>query len=140
MGDLTAGSTITVTDSSTPPVQASQTFGLIINPTPAVTASPVPTVVPIAAVQNAFSVTSLQAVGGAPPYTWSVTSGLPAGMVLSSSGVLSGTPTGTGVFLLMVGVTDSAGRSTGGSHLYGYHQRSDNHGEHSPGLFREWRR
>ena len=108
MGDLTAGSTITVTDSSTPPAQASQTFGLIINPTPAVTASPVPTVVAIAVVQNAFSVTSLQAVGGAPPYIWSVTSGLPAGMVLSSSGVLSGTPSSTGVFFLMVGVTDSA--------------------------------
>ena len=108
MGDLTAGSTITVTDSSIPPAQASQSFGLIINPTPAVTATVTPTVVPIAAVQNAFSVTSLQAVGGTPPYTWSVTSGLPTGMTLSSSGVLSGTPTATGIFSLLVSVTDSA--------------------------------
>jgi hypothetical protein len=108
MGDLTAGSMITVTDSSVPPAQASQAFGLIINPTPAVTATVVPTVVPVAAVQNTFSVTSLQAVGGAPPYTWSVTAGLPAGMALSSSGVLSGTPTGTGIYFLQVGVTDGA--------------------------------
>jgi uncharacterized protein (TIGR03437 family) len=108
LGDLTAGSTITVTDSSTPPVQASQTFGLIINPTPAITASLTPTVVPIAVGQNVFSATSLQAVGGTPPYTWSVTSGMPTGMTLSSSGLLSGTPTVTGVFSLAVSVTDNA--------------------------------
>src|ERR1035437_5304457 len=108
MGDLTSGSTITVTDSSTPRVQTAQIFGLIINPAPAITATLTPTVVGIALVQNTFSVTALQAVGGAPPYTWSVTSGLPAGMSLGASGLLSGTPTATGTFTLVVTVTDSA--------------------------------
>ena len=108
MGDLTPGSTITVTDSSTPPMQAAQTFGLIISPAPPVTATLTPTVAPLAAVQNVFSVTSLQATGGTPPYTWSVTSGLPAGMALNPSGLLSGTPTAAGIFSLAVSVTDSA--------------------------------
>ncbi len=37
------------------------------------------------------------AVGGTPPYTWSVASGssLPVGLTLSSTGLLSGTPAGT---------------------------------------------
>ncbi len=108
LGDLTSGSTITVTDSSTPAVPASQTFGLVINPTPAVTATLTPTVAPVAAVQGAFSLTVLQAAGGTPPYTWSVTSGLPAGMTLTSTGVLSGTPTAVGSSSLVVNVTDSA--------------------------------
>jgi hypothetical protein len=37
---------------------------------------------------------SLTAIGGVPPYTWTVTSGtLPGGLSLSTSGVISGTPT-----------------------------------------------
>ncbi len=108
LGDLTPGSTIIVTDSSTPRLQASQILPLIINPAPAVTATLTPTVAAIAAVQNSFSVTALQAVGGTPPYAWSVTSGLPAGMTLTSFGVLSGTPTTTGIYSLVVSVTDSA--------------------------------
>ena len=108
MGDLTPGSTITVTDSSTPKLQASQIFPLIINPVPAVTATLIPTPASIGAVQSTFSVTALLAVGGTPPYIWSVTSGLPTGMSLNSSGVLSGTPTAIGVFSLLVSVTDSA--------------------------------
>ena len=37
---------------------------------------------------------SLTATGGVPPYTWTITSGvLPAGLSLSTSGVISGTPT-----------------------------------------------
>ena len=107
MGDLTAGSTITVTDSSNLKASASKVFPLIISPTPAVTTTLTPTVVPIAAVQNTFSVSGLQAVGGTPPYTWSVTSGLPTGMAFSSFGVLSGTPTTAGVFSLLAAVTDS---------------------------------
>lgn len=108
MGDLTAGATITVTDSSTPPVQSSQTFGLVINPSPAITATLTPTVGPINFTQSSLSATSLQAIGGAPPYSWSVTSGLPPGMMLNSAGLLSGTPTVAGTFSLLVNVTDSA--------------------------------
>jgi putative Ig domain-containing protein len=49
---------------------------------------------------------TLQASGGTPGYTWSVTSGsLPAGMSLVS-GALSGTPTSSGTFNFTVSVTD----------------------------------
>jgi len=58
------------------------------------------------------------ATGGAfaPPFTWSVVSGLvgqglPAGLSLSSAGVLLGTPTQTGTFDFTVQLTDSLGRS-----------------------------
>ena len=50
---------------------------------------------------------SLTATGGTGPYTWSIASGnLPAGITLSSSGVLSGTPTATGSFSFKVNVQD----------------------------------
>ena len=52
--------------------------------------------------------TTLQAIGGTAPYTWSVTSGsLPAGLSLSSAGVISGTPTTPGSSTFTVQVTDS---------------------------------
>ncbi|HSE96724.1 MAG TPA: putative Ig domain-containing protein [Blastocatellia bacterium] len=53
--------------------------------------------------------TSLQAAGGVPPYTWSIMSGsLAAGLNLSASGVISGTPTAPGTSVFVVRVTDSA--------------------------------
>ena len=56
--------------------------------------------------------TTLQAKGGVPPYTWSLTgtSGpLPAGLTLAANGTISGTPTGTttGKFPITVQVADS---------------------------------
>lgn len=66
---------------------------------------------PSAAVGQPYSL-SLSASGGSSPYTWSLVSGtLPAGLSLSSAGVLSGTPTmtnGNGVSLTLR-VTDSVG-------------------------------
>lgn len=51
---------------------------------------------------------TLAAGGGTKPYTWSITSGsLPAGLTLSSSGVVSGTPTAAGISTFTVQVTDS---------------------------------
>ena len=52
---------------------------------------------------------TLQAAGGVQPYQWAVTSGsLPAGLSLSSAGVISGTPSGsTGTSNFTVTVTDS---------------------------------
>ncbi len=51
--------------------------------------------------------TSLTADGGKPPYSWMSTGNLPAGVELSSSGQLSGTPTGTGAFSFTATVSDA---------------------------------
>ncbi len=52
---------------------------------------------------------SLASSGGAAPYRYAVTAGaLPAGLSLSASGMLSGTPTATGTFAFDVTSTDSS--------------------------------
>ncbi|MFO0722680.1 MAG: putative Ig domain-containing protein [Myxococcota bacterium] len=67
---------------------------------------------PPGAVNTPYNVT-LRAQGGTPPYTWAVTMGtLPAGITLSTAGVLSGTPTATGQSAFQVTVTDSAAPPT----------------------------
>ena len=64
--------------------------------------------VPPAAVNASYSLT-LVATGGAPPYTWSLASGtLPAGLTLSSAGVVSGMPTAAGSATVTVKATDSS--------------------------------
>jgi phosphatidylinositol-3-phosphatase len=55
--------------------------------------------------------TQLNATGGTTPYTWTVTTqgtALPAGLSLSSSSALSGTPTQSGTFAPVFMVTDSS--------------------------------
>jgi len=62
---------------------------------------------PDAVVGRPFS-HQLDVVGGSPPYTFSVSSGaLPPGLVLSTGGELSGTPTQSGTFIFTVQVTDA---------------------------------
>jgi hypothetical protein len=61
--------------------------------------------------ERAYSQT-LIAGGGAPPYTWTIASGsLAAGLNLSASGVVSGTPATPGTSVFVVRVTDSAQQS-----------------------------
>ncbi len=62
---------------------------------------------------NAPYSASLNATGGTPPYSnWVLSTGtLPAGITLSTAGVLSGTPTKTGLSTFKVKVTDSANAS-----------------------------
>jgi hypothetical protein len=57
---------------------------------------------------------TLQIIGGASPYTWSITSGtLPNGLLLNpSTGVISGTPTTQGTFSFTVQVRDSTPQTT----------------------------
>ncbi len=51
---------------------------------------------------------TLQATGGATPYTWSAT-GLPDGITVSPAGVVSGTPTATGTSTVTATATDGDG-------------------------------
>ncbi len=65
------------------------------------------TTLPDATVGTGYS-QSLAASGGSTPYTWTLTGGaLPAGITLSSAGVVSGTPTQAGSFNPVFTVTDS---------------------------------
>jgi hypothetical protein len=64
-----------------------------------------------ATVGTAFSQT-FAASNGISPYTWGVQSGaLPSGLSLNTAGLLSGTPTQSGLFSFTVAVTDSSGES-----------------------------
>jgi hypothetical protein len=58
-------------------------------------------------VATAYSA-QLNATGGTPPYTWSVT-GLPPGVTAVASGAIGGTPTQPGSFNVSARVTDNAG-------------------------------
>ena len=63
---------------------------------------------PSATVGHSYAA-NLTASGGTPPYTWTLASGpLPAGLTLSPSGTISGTPTAAGDFTFYPQVTDSA--------------------------------
>jgi len=53
---------------------------------------------------------ALTAANGTPPYQWSVSQGLPAGLTLSTSGIISGIPTAAGSFLFQVQATDAGQR------------------------------
>jgi hypothetical protein len=63
---------------------------------------------PAAVVGTSYG-TTLQATGGKPPLTWTLLPGstLPTGLTLSSDGVISGTPSGSGDFTFEIQVTDS---------------------------------
>ncbi len=62
----------------------------------------------------------LTAAGGSAPYTFMVVTGaLPAGLTLSSTGILSGTPTSAGTSVFSVRVTDSLGQASTSEFLVG---------------------
>jgi Putative Ig domain len=61
---------------------------------------------------NVAYIATLQATGGTPPYTWARTSGsLPAGLTLSSTGEISGTPTSAGTSSFTVRATDATAQT-----------------------------
>ena len=98
--------TLQATDSGGPPASVTKGFALKINPPPSITtASPLPD----GTVGGAYSQT-MPATGGTPGYIWSVVGGtsVPAGLSLSGTGVLSGTPTTAGSFSFTIGATDSS--------------------------------
>jgi hypothetical protein len=75
------------------------------------------TSLPNGTVGTAYS-QSLLTGGGVSPFTWIVVSGsgsLPSGLALSSSGVISGTPSAAGTFHFTVQATDAGGRTATGA-------------------------
>jgi hypothetical protein len=103
----TASATIKVTDSTQPSSQsATSSLSIKISPAPfAVTTSSLPG----GTVASPYPSTTLQASGGVPPYTWALGAGstLPAGLSLTTGGILSGTPTAAFSSSLTFVVTDS---------------------------------
>lgn len=102
----TASFKVRVTDSAG--CTASKSYSLtIVCPTISIT----PTSLPNGTVGVAYNQT-LSAGGGVGPFTWTLQSGaLPAGLSLSSGGVISGTPTTAETADFTVQATDSAGCS-----------------------------
>ena len=100
--------TITVEDSGAPTHQtASKTLTLRIAPPPL---SITTTMLPNGVVGAPYS-TTVQATGGAMPYSWTATD-LPAGLSMdASSGQITGTPSVTGRVTITVTVTDSSSPS-----------------------------
>jgi hypothetical protein len=97
--------TVQVTDSGTPtPQVVRKTLSISIVPLLVVTT----TTLPNGALRNAYTAT-LTSTGGSGAITWSLVSGtLPAGLSLSTAGVISGTPTATGNSTFSVQAADSA--------------------------------
>jgi hypothetical protein len=103
----TTSVTIKVTDSTQPSPQ-SATANLSIKISPATLAITTASL-PAGTVASPYPSTTLQASGGVSPYTWALASGssLPAGLSLSTGGVISGTPATAGSYSLTFVVTDS---------------------------------
>ncbi|WP_162130120.1 putative Ig domain-containing protein [Phyllobacterium sp. YR531] len=100
--------TLTATDSSTGggPYRYNQSFSLVVIPAPLTLPA---TSLATGAVGSAYSASINPATGGVSPYTYVLTAGaLPAGITLSATGGISGTPTATGAFNFTVTATDSA--------------------------------
>ena len=103
-------SALRLTDSNSKAQSKTVTFSIVV--TPAVQSAPTALSISSAAlssgqVGSTYAV-SLSVSGGTPGYTWSLTSGsLPAGLALSSAGVISGTPTASGTSTFAVAVKDS---------------------------------
>ncbi len=90
-------------------VQGQGTFLIVIGNALTITTAPV---LPGASLSVAYQLT-LAVAGGQSPYTWSATAGaLPAGLTLSATGQISGTPTAAGSFQFTAAVTDATGTQT----------------------------
>ena len=99
---------VQVTDSGSPAQSQSAAASITINPSALVIAS---ASFPSGESGAAYSAT-LQANGGTPGYTWSLKSGsLPAGLTLSPSGAITGTPSAGGTSSFTVQVTDTGSPS-----------------------------
>ena len=96
--------TITATDSNG--CTGSQSYTLVIS-CPTITVGP--SSVPSGTAGVLYTSTTFTQTGGATPITFSETGTLPAGLTLTTAGLLSGTPTKTGSFPIIVTATDAHG-------------------------------
>src|SRR5215831_11154558 len=96
---------VTVTDSSMPPLTASTPMSLQVADSAIMVAPASP---PAGAVNYAYPGFTFSASGGSPPYAWVAAGTLPPGLTLGTDGTLSGTPTQIGAFSFSVTPTDSA--------------------------------
>ncbi len=95
---------VTVTDSASPHGTGSGPVTVAINPVPQLTFTGA---LPNAVVNQPYTRT-LAASGGVGPYTYAMTAGtLPAGITVSSTGVVSGTPTTVGAYSFTMTATDA---------------------------------
>jgi hypothetical protein len=81
---------------------ATKQLTLVIAPPPTIGSSDLPDWT----VDRQYPNTQLAASGGTPPFTWSAT-GLPTGLTINGTGMVSGTPTETGTFNVVATVTDA---------------------------------
>ncbi|MDP9052706.1 MAG: putative Ig domain-containing protein [Acidobacteriota bacterium] len=108
---VTAAQSVTVSAISTADSTKSATAALTLIPSLTVTTASIPN----ATAGTPYS-TTLAASGAKPPYTWSVSSGtLPAGLILSSAGTISGTAA-SGSYSFTATVRDSAGNQASQSY------------------------
>ncbi len=102
-----------VAGGSTVTVQATDANGASAQNTVTVNVDPGPTVSTVAlapATIGTAYLATLGVVGGTAPYSWSIASGgIPGGLVLSSTGVLSGRPGALGTSTINVRVSDALG-------------------------------
>ncbi len=100
--------TVQVTDSETPTPQiAPASLSISVNNSAPLGVTTTSSQLPAGLTGTAYPSTTLLAIGGVQPYSWSYTGSLPTSLSLSPSGVITGTPTVAGTFNFTVKVTDS---------------------------------
>lgn len=103
--------TVKATDSTGNHI-GTRSYSVTVSPSNTLTLSP--TSLPNGTVGTAYTSTTITTSGGTSPYTYAISSGaLPAGLTLSSGGVLSGTPTTAATYSFTVKATDSTGNHIG---------------------------
>ena len=107
---VSSNMTVTVVATSGADTTKSMSAAVVVSPAPSITTTSLSN----GAVGTAYSAT-LAASGGAGTLTWSLATGssLPAGLSLSGSGAISGTPTAAATTNFTVKVTDASGGQPG---------------------------
>lgn len=110
---------VQVSDSSSTTQTAEHSYNISVNGTePGVGFGITTASVPNAQIGVAYK-TSFLARGGAMPLAWTVDAGgLPPGLALAESSILSGDPTATGTFIFDVAVKDASNPALVSSHTY----------------------